>query len=509
VNSKIHTMLKAICEPPPREADLKAIVEAAPPVEALPAPQATWMLMGLIRYRERKRWAFDILQSHVQYASPGYYDAAESTGTSYAEERREGIVGGLPEWEYFISEDTAWLRNRVSREYLHMSLVRDPVEDIGAGPFRQYLAQLRMPGPIERRLVELHPGPASLDTSPEYLRDGSVVAGVDASLEYLQDCRAIDGDPRSAFSLAPELDDFIEPLMLFCEAWEDPSNRVRLGAAIGDWLAVHEAAKALSDPELTAMTAERAKQCRRLWLDYLRGKVALEGLDEDRLSALANAEAEELPVLLEMNLSHGGYVYPAVEIIANDPSWCPRVFALLTEHPERSSNLPTDLLLDYLAHHQHRTRETIGVLANIDQPPYDVLIPRAVEHARDLLPALLRKALRSSRLQDRQVAAAVLAIIDNRWSRRELTTVLEESDDPDATQEYRAALRESRQHSAWRIADQWEAAHPEMEFLRPNPMQTTYEQHNKGPECVLGHRMFDLHDRVAKFRHDILAATDC
>jgi hypothetical protein len=56
MNNKIHTLLQAICEPPPRHADLKSIIETAPPVDALPAPQAAWMLIGLIRYRERKRY---------------------------------------------------------------------------------------------------------------------------------------------------------------------------------------------------------------------------------------------------------------------------------------------------------------------------------------------------------------------------------------------------------------------------------------------------------------------
>ena len=256
------------------------------------------------------------------------------------------------------------------------------------------------------------------------------------------------------------------------------------------------------------MTASRLKECQCLWLDYLRGKVALEGLNDERLFALANAGAEELPELLKRNLSHNGLADAAIEIIAGDPSWAPQVFELLTRHPERSSDLPTGLLLDYLARHQHRTREAIEALANSDEPSYDVIIPTAVEHATDLLPAFLREALRSSWREDRLVAAAVLALVDNQWSRRELTAMLEESDDLDHTAQCRAALRASRQPEAWRAADQWEASPPETGPLQSTSSRFECEHLKRGLDRVLGIKTSELHDRVMKIRNVLPSVTD-
>ena len=57
------------------------------------------------------------------------------------------------------------------------------------------------------------------------------------------------------------------------------------------------------------------------------------------------------------------------------------------------------------------------------------------ENDPDLALPLFRRALRSHIPTNRSLAAATLALIDRPWSLRELTTVLVESDDQEATSE--------------------------------------------------------------------------
>src|SRR5205823_9689044 len=107
----------------------------------------------------------------------------------------------------------------------------------------------------------------------------------------------------------------------------------------------------------------------------------------------------------------------------------------------------------------HRVREVIRWLG-YGYKRYGQAAVLALRHWRERAMPMLRRALMGGQAEQRWAAAAALAVIDEPWSRRELTAVLDESTDHDATRECRQALRRSRSPEARRIADAWERENP-------------------------------------------------
>src|SRR4051812_18414496 len=85
----------------------------------------------------------------------------------------------------------------------------------------------------------------------------------------------------------------------------------------------------------------------------------------------------------------------------------------------------------------------------------------AIRYSSDQQSPLLTRGLHSTDAGCRRLATAVLALLDTRWSRRQLLEVLTELDDRDATLECRLALRESLNSDARRAVDEWELQHPD------------------------------------------------
>jgi hypothetical protein len=84
----------------------------------------------------------------------------------------------------------------------------------------------------------------------------------------------------------------------------------------------------------------------------------------------------------------------------------------------------------------------------------------AMEYAPTIALDLFRQALRSPVPANRTTAAAVLALLDQPWSREELLSVLKESDEQERTSECRAALDTSRDPQARRAVAEWEERNP-------------------------------------------------
>ena len=83
-----------------------------------------------------------------------------------------------------------------------------------------------------------------------------------------------------------------------------------------------------------------------------------------------------------------------------------------------------------------------------------------MRHNLDGALALIRKSLRSRVPHNRIRAAAVLAVINLPWSRKELAAVLSETTDQEMTTECRCALMESPEASDHEIVDAWERDNP-------------------------------------------------
>lgn len=114
----------------------------------------------------------------------------------------------------------------------------------------------------------------------------------------------------------------------------------------------------------------------------------------------------------------------------------------------------------YLARHGYPVGKLIEELLRNLRGSYAALLV-ALDHAPERLPSVLRRLLRSRGDRERLAAAAVLALFDSDWSRRELLAVLEESSDQDATVECRTALYESTDPTAHQAVDRWEMQNPD------------------------------------------------
>ena len=77
----------------------------------------------------------------------------------------------------------------------------------------------------------------------------------------------------------------------------------------------------------------------------------------------------------------------ALYIIADQPGWGPKVFEALEQAVERMRDgqavAPLDEFAWYLARNQWRVREMIELIREDPIPPYEALIPIAIDQARD------------------------------------------------------------------------------------------------------------------------------
>src|SRR5205814_511890 len=108
---------------------------------------------------------------------------------------------------------------------------------------------------------------------------------------------------------------------------------------------------------------------------------------------------------------------------------------------------------------------------------------------------------------NRCAVAAVLALIDRPWSRRELLAALEASDEQEQTADCRAALLECRDEEAHQAVRDWEQRNPhepetpeflEVEGRRVGPFVSFGELWSRVSYRAqwLRYKMEQLHDRV-------------
>jgi hypothetical protein len=186
------------------------------------------------------------------------------------------------------------------------------------------------------------------------------------------------------------------------------------------------------------------------------------------LLALSDLGADDLPDFLTRTLRGdvSGATSTALELIEASPnasSWCAEVFAMWQRvAPKGQASHPYvwTRCSEFLLHQGYQKKEVAAALPLVGGSLVGDTALMALEHAPEVALSLIRCALRSDVPANRMTAAAVLALIDNPWSRAELLAVLRESDDQEATCECRAALAESREPEARRAVEDWEARNP-------------------------------------------------
>ena len=146
-----------------------------------------------------------------------------------------------------------------------------------------------------------------------------------AGLNYLRTHHVLDSvfdaeTWRMTFKLVGEARLYTRSVRDFLDAWKNPKNRLHLGALIGDWDAVHLAARAKNTPDITAHAEKLAAAARDGWLSRLRtfAEILPSG---DTLYALALAKAPDLPAYLTSALTDPELAGTAIRIVGDDPAW--------------------------------------------------------------------------------------------------------------------------------------------------------------------------------------------
>lgn len=412
----------------------------------LPPPEVTWTLLGLMHCLSRKTQAWTELEKLAEKRRDG--DSGRS-GRLEDILGRSGSFGDHPEWQYVLDSQSSVVHNLVTGERLHLDAHSGP-RPIATWQFSERIQQLRRPGPAEWRLNELFPDTRGLMVAINYLRACGMFRVIE---EFERDILV--------FELDRTLDGHLEAVRAFLRAWALPDQRIALGTLIGDWPAVRDAAMATGDTDIAAVAAPRAEESRCQWLNVVRCE-AHRGLYGDVLHALGNCRAEDLPKWIERGFADPNLVRAAIEVVRDDPGWCPRVYEVfrrsLNDRDFDHTKGPAALCL---ARHGHSVDALLDALLAEPSPDLIAAIELALEHLPGRLVEVVRRALRSPSSGVRLTGAAVLALIDVDWTRRELLAWLGQSDDPAMTCECRAALQWSADPVARRAAHEWEKRHPD------------------------------------------------
>ncbi len=435
----------------------------APAVAELPSPWEAWTFLGLAKHRERQAWVADILRTRLggdptRFAQAGYMGHPE-------ERPGTGLVPGLPAWEYRLHGRGCELTNRNDGSCIDVDFVDDTPDFIDHSFFKAYLESLKHPEPVERRLMELHPHLDILDVAFLTLREAGLLVG----------------EWTVGFKVAPEVVGRLDLLQRVIRRWEsnDP-----VGAPLGwlEWLC----------------SGERDEQVRRERIAQLKDRLqqaptagALRGLH-----ALGDAEPYLRRIL---GGPPGAAMSAALDLIAGgaDPRWCEPLFDLLIRTDPGNDFLRMRCLA-FLFRHAHRPQDLRREMARPAEASEGEMALLALEHAPDLALSIFRRALRSKVPLARDEAAAVLALFDRPWSRRELLAVLSESTDPHATAAACSALRLCHDRESVAAADGWDQAHgrplPEGRFVKVDEAMLRHS------DSWIGALMEGFHERVMRIR---------
>jgi hypothetical protein len=496
---RLLTALGRAGEPPP--ADLLAAVGALPPAGELPSPWEIWAFIGLVRHRERQLWVGEVVTERL---GGRLADLALLGALGHPQGvPQQGLVPGLPEWEYYFHGKGCCLTHRVSGDRIDVDFFGDSAECFDFFFYKRYLESLRDPEPPERRLLELHGSPEALRLAFDDLRAAGLLEAPPGRDSH--PLRLSAGTLAHAASVAA-----------FCAAWPDPGRRLWLAALVGDWPAAHQAALSGADPALVALTAGRAGQCRSLWEQRLLDAFRDEKQDWAALLGLHDLDAGSLAAVLEQALAGppSGLTSAALDVIGrrDDPAWCPRVHALFRRvHP--GGPIPGPHLwmtsLKFLLRHGHQVGEVLRALPRAAGCEMGEACLLALEHAPEQVLPLVRRALLSDVPANRAAVAAILALVDKPWSRRELLAALEASDDQERTADARAALLECRDEEAHRAVRAWEERNPhepeagtflEVDGRQLGPFVSMGELMLQNRAGWIRYQMEKLHDRVMRLR---------
>jgi hypothetical protein len=479
----------------PAPGDIPAFLKSLPNVGALPSPWETWTLIGFFRHRERQYWVREVIQNHLR----GDAAALGAMGAlGHPEDvRLSGSVPGMPEWEYYFHGRGCCLTQKVTGERIDVDFWDETAEYFDVFFYEQFLKSLRKPERPEERLLQLHHSLRPLRLAVDHL----LVAGAMTPKSVSEM-----GPPR----IADDVLAYRDAIEQFCSAWNDLSNRVWRAALIGDWLAAHDAAVGNAEiQEITRPRAERCRAVRRKRLLHESGRATADGLFG--LAELGDADDQ---IEAALRGTPGPMISSALEIIGrqDDPKWCPHVYQLF-KRTDPGGRIPEPHVwitsLRFLLRHGYRKEEMYASLRAAGRASIGEAALLALEHAPEHALSLIRRALFSDIPCNRTKMAAILALVAQPWSVRELLRALEVSNDQEKTAAARAALLEIGDTELDKAVLAWEAKNPreaapgkylEINGRRIGPFYSMAEVMLMSNTSNVRYEMETLFDRVIKIK---------
>jgi hypothetical protein len=401
---------------------------------------------------------------------------------------QSGLVPGLPKWEYYFHGRGCCLTNRISGEAIDVDFYDDSADYFDLFFYLNYLKSLKDPEPVERHLIKLHPSFNSLALSFADLKDAGAL---------------VPFEDRSVCKLSDSIIEHEGLFGTFCDKWSQPENQLLLAARIGDWPTALELAH--SNPEVSNQIEPLASGTKRergskLKLTFDTGQNA-----RGALLALADLQDEGLSEILvrALNGPANGTASAALGLIKELGSapFCPQIYKLF-KRLQPDGPIPEPYVwrecLAIMLDANYRPEEMKRALSKAGGTEIGEAALFALERYLEAALTLFRRALRSRIPLCRCQAAAVMALIDQPWSRRELMAVLAESNDQEQTGECRAALLECHADEATQAVARWNAANPHEP--ETGPFITMAEMMLRNCASYVQSQMENLHDRVMKVR---------
>tara|TARA_R110002049_G_scaffold247782_1_gene422316 strand:- start:1641 stop:3116 length:1476 start_codon:yes stop_codon:yes gene_type:complete len=462
------------------------------------SPWATWTLFSLIRHRQRQAFVAEVVQHRLGVKLE---DLAQRGYAAHPSDKGRGVVPGLADWDYNLHGRGCCVTNRLSGVEIDVDYFDDTSDWFEPWFYQCYLSTLKTPELWEKRLIELH---------PQFSDQGPPFETLRLAFAELQEAALLEthSERSSIVKLAFDERALSSQMKWFETAAEDNHRLMRLAAVIGDWPLVCDLQTA-ENVEVTVVEAAqkvialREQKLFSLFAEENQQKVALKGLQEidslfldEYITSILKQGTPEANTALEILLKR------------NDKTWCPLIHEFYQQfNPAGSADeFPQPRIwgqcLEFLFRHQYPFPEAAELFSNVHQYCLGEAVVLALEYQPSHALKLLRAALRSKIPNNRMITAAVLALIDQPWSRQELLDALSESDGSDQTAECRAALLETQCSQAHQIVLEWQARHPVQR--ESNEWMTVEEVNIQSLPVYMQWEMDELRERILPLRNVVL-----
>ena len=280
---------------------------------------------------------------------------------------------------------------------------------------------------------------------------------------------------------------------------------MQLAASVGDWLLLGELLEREQVEEFAEHKSALLKQRNSELLEHVKSGTKFQA---DALLALHAVGSSDLTRILAqvLNARPSSATSAALKVIAQfgDPAWCVPLERLLSRldpnGPPPNPHLWHATAKILLRH--GRPGRIAKIIPTIRSHCLGELAALTLEYFPELAVSTFRRSLRSEIPANRITAAAVLAIIDQPWSRSELLAVIRESNDHYQTMECRSALMQTHFPEGRQAVSDWETRNP------PPPREGAYrtvdEMALDQSDDTISWEMAKLHDRILPLRRMIV-----